>query len=142
MRNDFAFGRNFCSCSFRAFSNRIINKIAGLSANGLRGGNDGIDHGTDRAGKFLVLLNNRASGSNGPASFMTHDNNEVNAEMFGSVFDRSHCRCVDHVAGISGDKEFAHTKPTKQQLRWNAAVGARNNRCPWRLRLSYMFAQR
>ncbi len=87
-----------------------------------------------------MLLNNFAGGSNCPASFMTHDDNQGNAKMFGAVFDRSHCRRINHVARVSGDKEFAYTKPAKQQLRWNAAVGAGDNRRPWRLRLGYMFA--
>ncbi len=82
-----------------------------------------------------MLLNNSASGSNGPASFMTHDNNEGNAEMFGSVFNRSHGRCINHVTRVAADEYLAETESAKQQLRWNAAVGTSDNRCPWRLRL-------
>ena len=107
MRNDFAFGRDLRSCSFRTFSNRIIHKITGLTANSLRSRDDGIDHGPDGAWKFGVFLDNFASGNNRPTSFMTHNHNQGNSKMFGSIFNRPHGRCINHVARVTGYKELA-----------------------------------
>src|ERR1019366_1466537 len=140
MRNDLAFARDLHRCSFGTFANRIVHKIARHAANGLRSRYDGIDHGTDGAWKLRVLLDDIAGGGNSPASLVTHDDNQANPEVFDPVFDRPHCRRIDHVARIAGDEELADTKPAKQQLRWYAAVGASNDRRPWGLRPRHVFA--
>ena len=66
---------------------------------------------------------------------MTHDDEQWNTEMFRAVLDRPHCRRIDHIASIAGDKNLADTQPAEQQFGWHAAVGATDHRCPRRLRL-------
>ena len=107
MQNDLAFRRDLCSCSFRTFPNRIVYKVSGLTADSLRSRDDGIDHGADGAWKFGVFLNNFAGGSNRPTSFMTHNHDQGNSKMFGSIFNRPHGRCINHVARVTGDKQLA-----------------------------------
>src|SRR6516162_8490847 len=66
---------------------------------------------------------------------MTHDDEQWNAEMFRAVLDRPHCRGIDHIASITGNKNLTYTQPAEQQFGWHAAVGTTDHRCPWRLRL-------
>jgi hypothetical protein len=48
-------------------------------------------------------------------------------------FDRTERSCVDQIAGVSGNEELANTVAAEDQFRGNAAVGAGDDRRPWRL---------